>query len=121
MRYITVPEDIELYNLGGQRMKDENDADVTLTFPDFVLQRLGDPKFAIDMKAVIAAVEIKLKLGDANGVLALDNDHWERLKAVTEEPSGLTAYHPAVSHNLLPFMKAICDASDTPPSFSPND
>lgn len=116
MKYIEIPEDIDIYNLNGERMKGAGDSDATVSFEDFVLGRLGDPKFAESVQNVIAAVEIKTKLKDANGVLALENEHYSLLKQATDKPSAQSAYHPAVAHNLLPFMKAIMDASDKTPA-----
>lgn len=115
MKYIEIPEDIDIYNLNGERMKGAGDSDATVSFEDFVLGRLGDPKFAESVKTITAAVEIKNKLKDAKGVLALENEHYTLLKQVTEKPSAQSAYHPAVAHNLLPFMQAITEhASDKP-------
>ncbi len=133
MKYITIPEPVELYRLTGEPVApdatppgdDESDGDDTdavaqvgpakIEFPYFVLGRLADPKFGASMPGVLAAVEIKSQLDDANGFLALENEHWARLKDATETPSPQVAYHPQIAHCLLPFMQAICNASDKKP------
>lgn len=115
MKYIKVLEDIPIFNLSGDRMIGDDGSPAIVTFRQFVLGRLGDPKFSEDIHAIIAAVEIKKQLDYANGVLALENDHHQRLAAVTERPSPQSAYHPAVAFNLLPYMQAITNPADAPP------
>ncbi len=121
MKYITIPDAIDIFNIDGVRMNDAHSPEqgATLSFETFVKARLIDARFGADMAAVVAAVEIKKRLKDANGLLVLEEEHWLRLKAATEFPSRESPYHAEVSHNLVPFMRAICNASDTAPSATP--
>ena len=116
MKYIPIPETIPLYNLTGERMKESDDTDAEVTFSNFVLGRLGDPRFSVDRRSVQMADEIIKKMEGANGMLELPHEHWKLLSEVTDKPSQQSVYHPAVSRNLLPFMNAICEAKDEPPT-----
>lgn len=131
MHYIHIPPPIAMLTLAGLPFKDEQDSPVVCTFGDFLFGkgqfvpgRLTDPKFE-GLAGMIAVVEIKrcydalaasgaLLAGGA--VLALENDHWQKLKEVTEKPSPSTAYAPVIMHNLLPFMKAVTEATEKAPS-----
>jgi hypothetical protein len=111
MKYITIPKPIELFSIQGDRIQDEHGVPQNMTFDQFVLGRLVDPAFGSDMAAVCSVVEIKTQSKAANGVLALENADWERLAEATRHGK----YHPLVAHCLLPFMKAITEASSTKP------
>ncbi len=119
MKYITMPDPVSIRHFNGNAINDATGQPATVSFETFVIDRLIDPKFAIDMKAVLVAVEIKCRIQEANGVLALENAHWELLRDVTKEPTG--GYNGAVAHNIVPFMSAIVDADDKrPESGEPN-
>ena len=122
MKFIHIPVPQPVYNLQDERMKDDDGNDASISFRDFVIGRLGDPKFASDMASVLSAVEIKTQLDCSNGVMMLDTADWERLLAVTKTPSPQTMYHPQVSRALVPFMLAITDAqSKAPPAVGQDD
>ncbi len=111
MKYITIPSSIDLYNVQGDRIHDERGTPQYMTFEHFIYGRLVDPAFGCDMAAVCSVVEVKTQMKGANGVLALENVDWERLAEATRHGK----YHPLVAHCLLPFMKAITEASSEKP------
>lgn len=114
MKYITVPGFVDIFNLTGDRVKDEKGADATMTFAQFVLGRLADPKFGKSMAAVMTAFEIKKQVdAPEDGVVALENEHHKALLDAVESPE--SAYHPAFAQNLVPFMLAVKNATDKKP------
>lgn len=119
MKYIEIPAPVEVTNLEGTVIKNEKDEPVTVTFEQFLLGRLTDPKFASNMAQVLIAVEIKTKLSEAKKVgglvLELENEHYKTLKEVVENPSKEVGYTPGLAHNLVAFMKAVVDAKDQKP------
>ena len=117
MKYIIVPEDIKLTSWAGEVMKDESGQQATIRFKDFIIGRLMDPKFAKDMSTILRAVEIKAKTNGMGKVLALEDVDFELLADVTRNPSPQYSYNPTISHCLVPYLKAITEATSVEPLF----
>lgn len=119
MKYVKVLDDIKLVDLNDNEVAPEG-KQLEISFKDFVLGRLSDPKFAKSMDMVFSALQIKQSLKDLEGdVLVLDTSDWQNLLEVVKEPSPQATYHPLYAFNLVPFMKAIVEATDNKPE--PND
>lgn len=119
MKYITMPDQVSIRRFSGESINDESGQPSRVNFGTFVLDRLEDPKFAVDMKTILAAVEIKCRVQEANGVLALEDAHWELLRDATKNPTG--GYNGVFAHNFVPFMSAIVDADDQGPNSGERD
>lgn len=115
MKYMKVLPNIKLTNLFGEEFKDENGKSVHLSFKDFVLQRLADPKFSKNMDSILSAVQIKNAIENIkeDEVLGLETSDWKNLADAVKEPSPQTPYNSLMSHALLPFMQEIVNAKDT--------
>ena len=113
MKYIPVPAPVLVCDIEGQPILFQGKEE-TITFDKFVLARLTDPKFAVTMANVLAAVAIRDAVKGIRGnVLELENEHYELLKDLIQNPSKEAAYPAGLAHNLAPFMLAIVkDASD---------
>lgn len=107
-------EDIEIKDLNDDVVKDTDDNVVILGFKTFIVGRLSDPKFAVDMNMVMSAFQIKEALKDVeNGMLGLETSDWENLVSVVRNPSPQAAYNPLYAINLVPFMREIVNAKDS--------
>lgn len=115
MHYIKIPQEVELTTIDGTPVHDKK-GPIKVTFEEFLLARLVDPKFTRTSRGIFASLDIKQSLKTANGTLAIDTDpHFTTLKTVVEEPSPETGYPPALAHNFAPFIKAILEASTEEP------
>lgn len=116
MKYIPVPAAVVVCDIEGQPVLFQGKEE-TVTFEKFVLARLTDPKFSVTMANVLAAVAIRDAVKALkNGVLELENEHYELLKDLVQNPSAQAAYPPGLAHNLAPFMLAVVKhASDKYP------
>ena len=121
MRYITVPPTVALTNLMGDAMTDENGVAAMVSFKEFVTSRLTDVAFAregMDSALAVAAICEQVITAEAGAVVAFEDEHWRLLcevtKRPTSQPGGLLDpyYAPIILHNMVTFMKAICDAPD---------
>lgn len=110
MKEITVPEAItvtKVYLDNGE----ERTATSEITFGEFLEKLiLSDPKFGKTMKCILGAVSIREKaqntpVGEA---FSVDDEYFEILKDVIEEPSG--GYNPAIVQQLVPFLLAVTEA-----------
>ena len=125
MRYIAVPPTIALTNLVGEALSDARGEPALVTFRQFAISRLTDLAFAHQgMAGTMAVVAIRDLLAHAEpgAVLALEDEHWRLLCQVTNKPTpnpgGLLDpyYAPIILHNMLPYMRAICEALDRAPA-----
>jgi len=116
MKYIMVPGDIKLTSWSGDEMKDSDGNQASITFKDFIIGRLMDPKFSKDMSTILRAVEIKGKGSKMGKILALEDVDFELLADTTRHPSPNYSYNPAISHCLVPYLKAITEASSAEPT-----
>ena len=114
MRYILSASPVDLKDIQGAPVLDENKKPARLTRNQFLLGRITDRMFGQDMDHVRSQKQIHdaiTKAGD--GVVALETADWERLRTATKTPSD--PYHSQFSHNLLGFMELVENASDKPP------
>jgi hypothetical protein len=102
MRYIKVPEPLQLKSPQGETIE--------APFPKFLREMLLDPQFAKNYKTLKIAAAIDKALDKANGVVALENEHWQLLKKVIEEPTG--GYMGGVGPQILPFLSVVIEATD---------
>lgn len=81
----------------------------SMTFGEFVLSRLLDPRFCKSMEAILLAVDVKQAVRDMEktGWLALPRKHWEELAAATEKPDDRYPYPSGVAHCMAPHMLAL--------------
>ena len=107
MKFIPVPAPVLVCDIEGNPII-FNGREETITFEKFVLARLTDPKFAVTMANVLAAVSIRDAVKSLKGsFLELESEHYELLKELVENPSREAAYPPGLAHNLAPFMLAV--------------
>jgi hypothetical protein len=124
MRYAKIPEPIQLVDLVSgnpeqildpSNPRQENGTPnfidrLPMTFAEFVMgTSLADPKFGRGYKQLISATKIHDAVRQANGVINLEDADWELLRDVVENPS--SPYHPTRAMQLVPFMRAIVEAS----------
>ncbi len=110
MTRIPIPADITVTLLDGSPALVDGKP-ITLSFIDFCRSQLEDQRYGASMVAVVRANTIREALDAANGAVDLDEDLWQSLKAVVENPS--RGYDAKVATSLLPFMRAIVDAKNT--------
>lgn len=109
MKTITIPQSVFLDDQNGNPLVDQTGSPVEVTFKNFVGSTiLVDAKFGKTMEDVLSAVEIKTKLAMEKPTLELEDKDWERLLAVTSEPTN--GYNTVVVVQLVSFFKAIKDA-----------
>ena len=116
MKYIPVPETIELQTISGEPVLGQDRKQVMLTFEEFVLGRLLDKRFATGVPMILIALKIKDQMKAANGVLELEDADYKELAASVETPSDNLPYDPRWTLCLVPFMTAICEAKGEDPS-----
>lgn len=115
MKYITVPENVEIFNLVTHESTGRK-----MTFREFVQGTLlTDKRFGKGLRELQAA----LRIGEAvrqvtpgvPGGLVLESTDWEILRDTAKEPS--SEYLPGVAVQVIPFILAIVDqATDQPPA-----
>lgn len=127
-RYIKVPKDIQIVDLtsnmplflgpqGGEQKP------WVITFKGFVCGTLlKDPRFGKTVAAVISGAGIRTAIeaalsGSGEAVIPLDGEDYELLKNVLEAPE--SGYNPEVAIQLIPFFRAILDATTTDPRTEP--
>lgn len=114
MKYLTVPEHIELFNLVTNETTGRK-----MSFREFVQGTLlTDKRFGKGLKELQAALRIgeavrKVEPGVPGG-LVLESTDWEILRDTAKEPS--SEYLPGVAVQVIPFITAIVEhATDQPP------
>lgn len=117
MKYIPVPAPVTICDIEGKPVQFANGATEQVTFEKFVLARLTDPKFAVSMATVLSVVAIRDAVKAAtSGWLELENEHYDLLRDLVENPSAQAPYPPGLAHNLAPFMVAVVkEARDKKP------
>lgn len=118
MRYIKVPNQVQLVNLATGEVLTENGAPSA----PFSMHRwlvvfvLSDQALGAGYKAMKACHELdKIFHPCSPGQwAAVEEEHWELLKKVVEHPQGQLAT-PAVISQFLPFMEAVMSASPEKP------
>lgn len=117
MKYIPVPGPVTVCDIEGNPIVFQNGQNETITFEKFILARLTDPKFASSMANVLAALSIRDAVKSIKGgILEVENEHYELLKELIQNPSAQAAYPAGLAHNLAPFMIAVVkEAKDKRP------
>jgi hypothetical protein len=116
MKYMKVPADVKLTNWYGEEIKDQKGEPVApITFYDFIIGRLTDPKFSKDMATILRAFEIKTRAKKMGAYLALEDVDYTALLDVVTEPSPQAPYNSMISHCLVPFFKAVTEATSKEP------
>ena len=130
MRYLIVPEDINLIDeMTGEPLKQPDGSLVAVqTFKAFVIRTLlNDPEqFGknADQLEQRAHVRDQVKASTPGSLLALESADWESLKAAAQSPGTLgqggvvRGYMPSVGTQILPFIKAIKDAAEKKPELA---
>lgn len=116
MRYIRVPkEPIVLRSLDGSRALNENGTPADpITFQTWLrVSVLLDLKFGKTAKDLMQAADIGQKADRAKDVLELSEAEWSAVAAVVNEPT--SGYNPRVALQLMPFLRAMLDASTEEP------
>lgn len=115
MKYIEIPPPVTLERIDGLPIEGPT-GKLQVTFREFVEGRLRDHKWGKSADALMAAVEIRSLLHTAaDGVLALETEHWKMLLDATNDPSPQQQYNPEIAHCLVKFIHAIRKAEDKLP------
>jgi hypothetical protein len=114
-RYITIPQPIVVLDDNDEPLKTEN-GELKISFPEFVRGRTSDERFGKDMNGIESALSIRTSIkGKSSGELwELDEDDWEKLRDVVKTPS--TAYNTRIVVFLVPFLRAITEATGDKPN-----
>ena len=119
MKYILLQEPVSLVNTFGQQLyKREQDESqeaqpASVTFKDFLYQRLADPKMSKSIDTLRATLRIKEAVDKAEKFVELNDDDWFLLSETVKEPT--TPYNPTFGYCLLPFINAVVEATDKSP------
>jgi hypothetical protein len=126
MKYIIIPPHVPIEQLDGTPVKN-GPTQLKITFREFMIGRLADPKWGSSADHVLNAGEIRTQvrgMPDIGGVLVLETEHWKQLLEVTNSPSPQVPYNPQIAHCLSTFIKAVQNAKDEKPAAltdPPND
>jgi hypothetical protein len=115
MKYIKVPESVRMTNWYGEEVKNQEGEGATVTFKEFVVGRLMDPKFSKDMATILRAFEIKTQAEKMTSLLVLEDVDYDLLLDVVANPSQQAQYNSLISYCLVPFFKAVKDATSVEP------
>ena len=118
MKYIKVTESVKLTNWYGEEMKGQDGVPAVISFKDFVIGRLMDPKFSKDMATILRAFEIKTRAEKMGEYLMLEDADYSLLSDVVSNPSSQAPYNSLISHCLVPFFKAVTEATSIEPAKS---
>lgn len=122
-RYIIVPDALTLTEPTGEPMKDSEE----ISFKDFVLKQMNNPIWMESYTKVLAGDALMEQIKAGKSVIVLDDDEWNVLKSAVENPKQVLngpfgastqsgyGWIPSVTPQLLPFIKAIMNASDKAP------
>lgn len=77
---------------------------------------LADKKFVANFKAIMAGGRIQAAFEGTSQEIALEDDHYDMLKAALENPEPMVGQQmtPEMARQYLPFMAAIMSATDKP-------
>ncbi len=115
MKYIKVPESVKLTNWYGEEMKGQDGSPAVISFREFILGRLMDPKLSKDMSTILRAFEIKTRAEKMSEYLMLEDADYALLSDVVSSPSPQAPYNSLISHCLVPFFKAVTEATSIEP------
>jgi hypothetical protein len=115
---ITVPPPVEVRNMLGQRLRDEQGEPATFVFKDFVLARAQDPAFAKTKPGMEA---VYFWFGFKQHMEGQDFTPGKKLKLEDEEKHALVrackegTFDPMVGHCFVPFLDAVMNATEVKP------
>ena len=116
MKYMKVPANVKLTNWYGEEIKDQKgESAAPISFKDFCIGRLMDPKFSKDMATILRAFEIKNRVQKMGEYLMLEDVDYAALLDAVTEPSPQAPYNSLISHCLVPFFKAVTEATSKEP------
>lgn len=121
MRYVKLVPDVGLKTYDGSEIKQEGtDTQAKATFKGFIEGRLREPQFGQDFEWVMAATNIAkaFDIAKEDGVdyLTLEEADWSKLVQVVKSPEKGRGYVPEIVVNLVPFFRAVVDASTDRPA-----
>jgi len=124
MKYINVPAPISLkipFTNKKALIRDEKGDRPAepIKFKEFVLTALlNDERFMKNFASLTAANKILGVLSKEESVISLEDSDWTVLADVAKNPSAGTygPYAPVMAAQLLPFLKAIIEATEAPNS-----
>ncbi len=128
VRYIRIPKDIALVDTvsGDPMLSGDPPTQMTVTFKSFLCGTLlRDTKFGKTVATVISAAAIRTAIESPkiynNGYtfIAIEGADYDILKAVLEAPE--TGYNPVIAIQIVPFFRAILDATTTDPTIGSDD
>ncbi len=119
MMYIEMLPPIAMCEISGTPIE-QNGKPWEVTMEDFIHGRLVDKSVVSSTERLFASVDMRDALRELGAstdakYLALETKHWEYLRDATKDPHAETGYNHIIGHNLIPFMKAIINASDKKP------
>jgi len=116
MRYVTIPDPIQLTNRANGNPLTDNGADIPpWTFHTFLLMRvLSDPGWGSNYAALRDAMHLDKTTDNLTpgAVLELTDDQWKKIVAIVERPQ--TPLNPIAGMQLMPFMDAVILAGTEP-------
>lgn len=125
-RYFRILPDITIMELDGKKPMVVNEEALVCSNETFIHARTTDPAFAgadpssdppkppvWSMRAVVSAETVRalVRGKEPGSLIEMDEDDWDRLRRATEKGT----YSSLTAGSLIPFMRAICDASVTKP------
>lgn len=117
MKYLRVPDDIEIMVNGQRWMDSSGNIDPPWSFSRYLENIvLADPAIGTTYKDLKACsiVENQFKDATVDTWMGVEDAHWERLKSVIENPKG-GGIPSSVLRQFLPFMDAILEAKSKKP------
>lgn len=123
MKYIKVPEEVELTTVTDDKVRNGQGELEILNVFQFIRLRLADPKFpGEDKKGYDGALFVQECKDEIDGqkdeegleVLQIENEFYKRLVAVMKDPT-VGSFDSRWSYSMVPLMKAIMDATDKHP------
>ena len=108
---ILVPQDITCESIDGRPVTDPSGNPVVVSFASFIKGRLCDPVFGAGMHSLVCQSDILIASRDCkpNESMVIDLDSYQLLLAAVESPTN--PYEPLIAASLLPYMRAIKEAS----------
>jgi hypothetical protein len=117
LKYITVPESVELKDMiSGELIKLDDGKPFSITFKQFVLKILGHESFASSFENVLSAHAVATGVQDAEvgSTVVLAEDDWSKLADGAKKHFSAVGLASLGILQLMPYFNAILKASDTP-------
>lgn len=116
-RYFRILARIDLETADGEPLRTADGTVATATHVEFLRSRTMDGVFGKDMAGAVISREIRTELkGKSEGdIVILDEDAWLLLVEAIKRPQTLF-YNTEVAPQIVPFMRAVVDASAEAPT-----